>query len=459
MLFRHDRDGTRHVTLNILFRSSRPSRRPTQGQRTRPPGPSRRPPPHPIPIPRPRTPQAAPTSIDVFVFLHASPRYSVVRGLLRTCRKEHPELRIRSLTVNSGRALLPALPLEAQLADGALLERRLHRLRLPPADASHRLGPPADPAPTAPVEVALVTGGVRGVGLRVGAHLLSTGRCKRVFLVGRSPPRPSDAALVASLHGAAVRFADVAEWSAVEALPDAQLVVHCAGAVDDAVLAHTTEARTASLLRPKVSGLIHLRRRYPEARVVAFSSSSALFGVAGQGTYAAANAYLDEACAESIQWGGWGEVGMAVDLGISPLRGERFVSPTAGLAVLDRLLDAPPRDGPRALARGPVLVLDATWAEYRTNGTVFTEADGGMLAPVADADAAADAAEAVATAPPAPAKECGFAATADDGSGHYFGETTRIAGEGKKVILNGMKDDHKSKVAEQFSKSLGLRSG
>ena len=62
-------------------------------------------------------------------------------------------------------------------------------------------------------------------------------------------------------------------------------------------------------------------------------------------------------------------------------------------------------------------------------------------------------------APPAPAKECGFAATADDGSGHYFGETTRIAGEGKKVILNGMKDDHKSKVAEQFSKSLGLRSG
>ena len=77
----------------------------------------------------------------------------------------------------------------------------------------------------------------------------------------------------------------------------------------------------------------------------------------------------------------------------------------------------------------------------------------------ADADAAADAAEAVAAAPPAPAKECGFAATADDGSGHYFGETTRIAGEGKKVILNGMKDDHKSKVAEQFSKSLGLRSG
>ena len=75
------------------------------------------------------------------------------------------------------------------------------------------------------------------------------------------------------------------------------------------------------------------------------------------------------------------------------------------------------------------------------------------------ADAAADAAEGSPPRPPAPAKECGFAATADDGSGHYFGETTRIAGEGKKVILNGMKDDHKSKVAQQFSKSLGLRSG
>jgi hypothetical protein len=94
--------------------------------------------------------------------------------------------------------------------------------------------------------------------------------------------------------------------------------------------------RAAAVLRPKVDGVLHLRRRYGKsARLVAFSSSSAPLGVAGQGTYAAANAFLDELCGgEAVQWGGWGEVGMAVDHAIEPLPGERFHSVEVGVQAL-----------------------------------------------------------------------------------------------------------------------------
>jgi len=45
-----------------------------------------------------------------------------------------------------------------------------------------------------------------------------------------------------------------------------------------------------------------------------------------QGTYAAANAFLDELLGgDAIQWGGWAEVGMVADHSILPVKGERFV--------------------------------------------------------------------------------------------------------------------------------------
>ena len=110
-----------------------------------------------------------------------------------------------------------------------------------------------------------------------------------------------------------MRLCDVGEWSDVAALPDAGLVVHCAGAIDDQLMVNVSAPRCAAVLRPKIDGHRQLRRRYPKGggtRLVAFSSTSALLGAAGQATYAAANAYLDEELGgDAVQWGGWAEVG------------------------------------------------------------------------------------------------------------------------------------------------------
>jgi hypothetical protein len=94
-----------------------------------------------------------------------------------------------------------------------------------------------------------VTGGLRGVGLRVGAFLLEGGRAARVVLLGRTPPRPGDRPLVERLcaRGAEVRLGDVGEWRDVAALPDAQLVVHCAGAIDDQLMRHVSAERLPPL--------------------------------------------------------------------------------------------------------------------------------------------------------------------------------------------------------------------
>jgi acyl carrier protein len=87
---------------------------------------------------------------------------------------------------------------------------------------------------------------------------------------------------------------------------------------------------------------------------VLYSSAAALLGFAGQGNYAAANAFLDALAHHrrsrglpglSIAWGPFAEVGMAV---ASADRGQRLASrgvgslqPAQGLAVLEHLLASP----------------------------------------------------------------------------------------------------------------------
>ena len=303
---------------------------------------------------------------DVFVFLPPGPQYAACRAVLRTSRKELPNLSIRDLTVLSGPSPLPALPVDARIVDGQLMERRLRRIQ------PSQLVRSSDPAPggkRAPADTALVTGGLRGVGLRVGAYLLDEGRARRVVLVGRTAPRPADRAFVESLvsRGAEVVLCDVSEWNSVASLPDASLIIHCAGAVDDQLMKQVTAARLSAVLKPKVAGARHLQRRYgATARVLAFSSTSALLGVAGQATYAAANAYLDELFkGDVVQWGGIGEVGMAVDLHIAPLNGERFIPVAAALRAVGTVLDAS--------RSSPTAVLDCDWPRYSTNASVFAE--------------------------------------------------------------------------------------
>jgi len=100
-------------------------------------------------------------------------------------------------------------------------------------------------------------------------------------------------------------------------------IIHAAGVLDDGVLMGQKWARFERVMRGKVMGawnLAELTRGKELDFFVMFSSAASLLGSPGQGNYAAANAYLDGLAAArerrgevglSINWGAWGEVGLA----------------------------------------------------------------------------------------------------------------------------------------------------
>jgi acyl transferase domain-containing protein/acyl carrier protein/predicted O-methyltransferase YrrM len=222
----------------------------------------------------------------------------------------------------------------------------------------------------------VVTGGLGGVGRRVGLWLAARG-AGHIVLAGRRPP--TDAAL-ASVKAMEESGARVTVWSvdvsqrdqlaaALATLTDLRGVIHAAGIVDDGVLRALDGARLSRVLAGKAIGARHLDEltaHVPLDFFVLFSSAASLLGSAGQGNYAAANAFLDAlaharrarglaACA--INWGAWAGDGMVAALPDAErarvaARGYRPVVPGQALAALDQ-----------ALADGAVqrAVMDVDW--------------------------------------------------------------------------------------------------
>ncbi|GAB1639949.1 SDR family NAD(P)-dependent oxidoreductase [Krasilnikovia sp. MM14-A1259] len=170
----------------------------------------------------------------------------------------------------------------------------------------------------------LVTGASGALGGLVARHLVAQGTGSLVLLSRRGPAAPGMPALAAELAagGATVRVcagdvADRDELAGVLSGVRLSGVVHAAGVLDDGVLGSLTTQRVDAVLRPKVDGAWNLHvltRDLALDSFVVFSSVAGLWGNPGQGSYAAANTFLDGLAAyrnglglpaTSVAWGPW----------------------------------------------------------------------------------------------------------------------------------------------------------
>ncbi|MFE0061367.1 type I polyketide synthase, partial [Streptomyces sp. NPDC059003] len=185
-----------------------------------------------------------------------------------------------------------------------------------------------------PTGTVLVTGGTGGIGAEIAAWLASNGARHLLLTSRRGDRAPGAAELTERLTGLGARVTiatcDVADRDQVAGLlagidPEHPLtaVVHAAAVLDDCLLDVLTPERARTVLLPKVAAARHLHELTEGADLdafVLFSSIAGTLGGPGQGSYAAANAYLDALAlarraagrpATSLAWGAWDRVGLA----------------------------------------------------------------------------------------------------------------------------------------------------
>ncbi|MDF3145990.1 beta-ketoacyl reductase, partial [Streptomyces sp. T21Q-yed] len=265
---------------------------------------------------------------------------SVLWGLARSARSEHPDLGLTVLDLDFDRdgdgdgdvnSLLSAVAHsdepELALRGAELFAPSLIRARPAPSDRPTLI--PTD-------GTVLITGGLGAVGRHL-ARLLAENGVPRLLLTSRQgadDPRAAEVTTELTALGAEVEVAacDVADAAAVADVlarigDDSPLrgIVHCAGVLADGVLAELTPDRLAQVLRPKVDGAAHLHRLtadHPLDLFLLVSSAAGVVGNAGQANYAAANAFLDQLAhhrralglpGTSVSFGAWAGEGLAAE--------------------------------------------------------------------------------------------------------------------------------------------------
>ncbi|MFR0359566.1 type I polyketide synthase [Streptomyces sediminimaris] len=311
------------------------------------------------------------------------PEQAALWGFGRSAALELPELWGGLLDLGPGDAASAADGLVAALLTGGGEEDQV-AVRATGA-FGRRLVPAAAPRPQepyAPSGTVLVTGGTGALGGQVARWLGSHGARRLVLTGRRGESAPGAGTLVADLTALGVHVTvaacDVADREALAAVlaeipADEPLtaVFHAAGVVDDGVVDALTPDRFATVLRPKADGLRHLHEltlgQDLDAFVV-FSSVAGVLGTAGQGNYAAANAYLDAFAeqrraqglpATAIAWGPWAGGGMAAATDTGAERMRRVgMRPLAGGPALDLLGEA------IGAGESGIAVLDVEWDRY-----------------------------------------------------------------------------------------------
>ncbi|MGP4104715.1 SDR family NAD(P)-dependent oxidoreductase, partial [Nonomuraea sp. KM90] len=309
---------------------------------------------------------------------------AAVQGLVRSAQSEQPGRFVLAEAEDGyadwARIAAVGEP-QVRVREGKLLVPRLTRRKAA-----------TEPQPDVPGTV-LVTGGTGGLGALVARHLVERHGVRDLLLVSRrGAEAPEAGKLVAELEGLGARVAvaacDVSDRHALAAvLAPVSLagVVHAAGVLDDALVEDLTPDRLESVLAPKADAAWHLHeltRDRSLSMFVLFSSLAGVLGNAGQGNYAAANAFLDALAthrhdqglpAVSVAWGLWDaasdmtgglsqtDMARLARAGIAPLTAEQ------GLGLFDA-----------ALASADPIMVAARW----DSAGLRTRAENGDLPPV-----------------------------------------------------------------------------
>ena len=325
---------------------------------------------------------------------------SALWGLATVMAEEHPDAWGGLIDLAAGADPATAAPLIterldrpwgdiAALRDGRLLRPSLEPLQTPETrDDTETRGEAAHPTPRdsaalrcRPDAAYLVTGGLGALGRLIAGRLVDHG-ARRLILVGRTglPARRDwdrtdlDPILrdrintVRDLESRGITVTvvalDVADRAAVQAFlgrrddegaPPIRGVVHAAGVTENRLLTETDDAALTTVMRPKIAGAQVLHEVFGDSLDFFEMTGSAgvHFGIAGQGGYAAANAYLDALArlrrrtgtpALTIDWVAWQGLGFAVDADIVTAelarRGSRPVTPAEALHAWDLISES-----------------------------------------------------------------------------------------------------------------------
>ncbi len=206
----------------------------------------------------------------------------------------------------------------------------------------------------------LVTAGLGSLGFELVQWLVLKG-AKHLLLTLRQEPSTEQRIKLDKLQKLGIniylRTVDVSIMAEIQDLirfakdhlPPLKGIFHTAGTVDDGIITQQTWERFQNVFLSKINGSWNLHmatREIPLDYFVLYSSIVSVLGLAGQSNYAAANAFMDGLSAHrqfhglasiSINWGPWGEVGMAVRQHMK-IPGMRNLSLTQGLSSLNKLL-------------------------------------------------------------------------------------------------------------------------